>query len=170
MQLNKNIVLIGMMGSGKSTIGYLLSKKLRFKFIDIDQAIEIETGEKIADIFKFKGEEYFRKIEEKITVKILKSQNSVIALGGGAFLNENIRKEALSKCITVWLNWNNTTILKRIAKSKKRPLAFGIKNSEIIQMIAKRSKTYSLSKFKINCEKISKNMIVKKIVAIYERL
>ena len=170
MQLNKNIVLIGMMGSGKSTIGYLLSKKLRFKFIDIDKAIEIETGEKIADIFKFKGEEYFRKIEEKITVKILKSQNSVIALGGGSFLNENIRKEAISKCITVWLNWNNATILKRIAKSKKRPLSFGIKNSDIIQMINKRSKTYSLSKFKINCEKITKNMIVKKIVAIYERL
>ena len=170
MQLNKNIVLIGMMGSGKSTIGYLLSKKLRFKFIDIDQAIEIETGEKIADIFKFKGEEYFRKIEEKITVKILKSQNSVIALGGGAFLNENIRNEAISKCITVWLNWNNATILKRIAKSKKRPLALGIKNSDIIQMISKRSKIYSLSQFKINCEKIPKNMIVKKIVAIYERL
>ena len=170
MQLNKKIVLVGMMGSGKSTIGYLLSKKLGLKFIDTDHAIENETGERIANIFKFKGEEYFRKIEEKITLKILKSENCIIALGGGSFLNANIRREALSKCITIWLNWNNATILKRISKSKKRPMAFGVSNFEMSQMISSRSKIYSLSKFKINCEKISKNMIVKKIVTIYERV
>ena len=67
MQLNKSIVLVGMMGSGKSTIGYLLSKKLALKFIDIDREIEKETNEKIVNIFKFQGEENFRKIEEKIT-------------------------------------------------------------------------------------------------------
>ena len=170
MQLNKKIVLVGMMGSGKSTIGYLLSKKLGLKFIDTDRAIEKETGARIANIFKFKGEDYFRKIEEKITLKILKSEDCIIALGGGSFLNTNIRREILSKCITIWLNWNNTTILKRISKSKKRPMAFGISNLEMNQMISSRSKIYSLSKFKINCEKLSKNMIVKKIVTIYERL
>ena len=169
MQLNKNIVLIGMMGAGKSTIGYLLSKKLGFKFIDVDRAIEKKTGEKITNIFKLKGEEYFREIEEKITLKILKSEKSVVALGGGSFLNSNIRKEALSKSITVWLDWNNSTILKRIYKSKKRPVTFGASNLEISQMISNRSKIYSLSKFKINCEKISKNMIVKKIVTLYEK-
>ena len=170
MQLNKSIVLVGMMGSGKSTIGYLLSKKLALKFIDIDREIEKETNEKIVNIFKFQGEEYFRKIEEKITLKILKSQKSVIALGGGGFLNANIRKEALSKCITIWLNWNNSTILNRITKSKKRPIAYVASNSEITQMISNRSKIYSLSQFKINCEKITKNMIVKKISKIYEKL
>ena len=170
MQLNKSIVLVGMMGSGKSTIGYLLSKKLALKFIDIDREIEKETNEKIVNIFKFQGEENFRKIEEKITLKILKSENCIIALGGGSFLNANIRREALSKCITIWLNWNNSTILKRISKSKKRPMAFGVSNFEMSQMISSRSKIYSLSKFKINCEKISKNMIVKKIATIYERL
>ena len=170
MQLNKNIVFLGMMGSGKSTIGYLVSKKLALKFIDVDKKIEKENREKIVDIFSSKGEEYFRKIEEKITLKFIKSENSVIALGGGAFLNENIRKEALSKCITVWLNWNSGTILKRISKSKKRPKAIQASNSEIIRMISDRSKIYSLSKFKINCEKISKSMIVKKIITIYERL
>tara|TARA_B100001123_G_C15074027_1_gene932804 strand:+ start:14 stop:526 length:513 start_codon:yes stop_codon:yes gene_type:complete len=170
MQLNKSIVLVGMMGSGKSTIGYLLSKKLALKFIDIDREIEKETNERITNIFKFKGEENFRKIEEKITLKILKSQYSVIALGGGGFLNTNIRKEALSKCITIWLNWNNSTIIKRITKSKKRPVAYDASNSEIIKMISDRSKVYSLSKFKINCEKTTKNMIVKKISKIYERL
>ena len=99
MQLNKKIVLVGMMGSGKSTIGYLLSKKLGLKFIDTDHAIEKETGEKIVNIFKFQGEENFRKIEEKITLKILKSQNSVIALGGGGFINANIRKTLINNFI-----------------------------------------------------------------------
>ncbi len=170
MQLNKNIVLVGMMGSGKSTIGYLLSKKLAAKFIDVDKEIEKETGEKISNIFSFKGEEYFRKIEEKITLKYLKFENSILAFGGGSFLNENVRKEALSKCITIWLNWNNATIIKRISKSKKRPIAFGASNTEINQIISNRSKIYSLSKFKINCEKKTKSMIVKKIITIYEKL
>ena len=147
MQLNKKIVLVGMMGSGKSTIGYLLSKKLGLKFIDTDHAIEKETGEKIANIFKFKGEDYFRKIEEKITLKILKSENHIISLGGGSFLNANIRREALSKCITIWLNWSNATILKRISKSKKRPMAFGVSNFEMSQMISSRSKIYSSIEF-----------------------
>ncbi len=79
MQLNKKIVLVGMMGSGKSTIGYLLSKKLGLTFIDTDHAIEKETGEKIASIFKFKGDDYIRKIEENITLKIFKSKYCIIA-------------------------------------------------------------------------------------------
>ena len=107
MQLNKKIVLVGMMGSGKSTIGYLLSKKLGLKFIDTDHAIENQTGERIANIFKFKGEDYFRKIEEKITLKILKSENCIIALGGGSFLKANIKKEYIKRIIfklkNVWL-------------------------------------------------------------------
>ena len=75
MQLNKKIVLVGMMGSGKSTIGYLLSKKLGLKFIDTDHAIENETGERIANIFKFKGEDYIRKIEEKIAFEMQVDQD-----------------------------------------------------------------------------------------------
>ena len=86
MDLNKNIVLIGMMGSGKSTIGYLLSKNINFNFLDVDKHIEKETNLKIHDIFQKKGENYFRDIEEKITLKLLKSKGKVIALGGGGFL------------------------------------------------------------------------------------
>ena len=74
MNLNKNIVLIGMMGSGKSTIGYLLSKSTNLKHVDIDKLIEKETGLKIYDIFEKKGEEYFRNLEEKITLKLLKNK------------------------------------------------------------------------------------------------
>ncbi len=91
----KNIVLIGMMGSGKSTIGHLLSKTIDLKFIDIDKAIEKETGLKIHNIFEKKGEVYFRNLEKKITLKFLKSERKIISLGGGGFLNKSIRKDTL---------------------------------------------------------------------------
>ena len=119
MELNKNIVLLGMMGSGKSTIGYLLSKKLDLRLKDIDKIIENKTGNKIPEIFLSKGEDFFRKLEEKITLKILNSEKNIIALGGGAFINKNIRKEVLSKNLSFWLQWSNSTIIKRISNNKK---------------------------------------------------
>tara|TARA_B100000745_G_scaffold81195_1_gene50222 strand:- start:776 stop:1288 length:513 start_codon:yes stop_codon:yes gene_type:complete len=169
MQLNKNIVLLGMMGSGKSTIGYLLSKKLDLKFKDVDKIIEKETEHKISWIFESKGENYFRKLEEKITLQLLKSDKNIISLGGGAFINESVRKQVLSKSLSFWLYWNNSTIIKRIFKSKKRPIAFKASSFEINKLITDRSKIYSLANYKINCEKLSKNMIIKKIIDIYEK-
>ena len=169
MQLNKNIVLLGMMGSGKSTIGYLLSKKLDLKFKDVDKIIEKETEHKISWIFESKGENYFRELEEKITLRLLKSDKNIISLGGGAFINESVRKQVLSKSLSFWLYWNNSTIIKRIFKSKKRPIAFKASSFEINKLITDRSKIYSLANFKINCEKLSKNMIIKKIIDIYEK-
>ena len=169
MELNKNIVLLGMMGSGKSTIGYLLSKKLDLRLKDIDKIIENKTGNKITEIFLSKGEDYFRKLEEKITLKILNSEKNIIALGGGAFINKNIRKEVLSKNLSFWLHWSNSTIIKRISNNKKRPLAFRASNFEINELILSRSKIYAEANYKINCEKLTKNMIVKKIIEIYEK-
>ena len=134
MILNKNIVLIGMMGSGKSTIGYLLSKKIGVKFEDIDKIIEIETGYKINDIFTKKGELYFRNLEEKITLKLLKSKKKIISLGGGAFLNKNIRKEILNNSLSFWLNWKNSTIIKRIYNNKKRPLVLNLSQNDLKEL------------------------------------
>ena len=169
MKSKKNLVLVGMMGSGKSTIGYLLSKNLNLEFYDVDKIIEKKTGHKISEIFNLKGEDFFRKIEEKISIKTLKLKNKVISLGGGAFLNENIRKEVLSNNISFWLNWSSYTIIKRIKSNKKRPLVYNLSKSEIKKIITERIKKYSMSNFQINCEKLSKNEIVKKIVDIYEK-
>ena len=165
----KNIVLIGMMGSGKSTIGYLLSKTIDLKFIDIDKAIEKETSLKIHNIFEKKGEAYFRNLEEKITLKFLKSKRKIISLGGGGFLNKNIRKETLINNVSFWLNWKSTTIIKRIHKSRKRPLAFDMSENDLKKIIIERSKTYSEANFKINCESLNKNMIVNQIKSLYEK-
>ena len=93
--MKKNLVLIGMMGSGKTTIGKEISKKTDLKFVDTDQLIEIYENMKIRDIFEKKGEKFFRIIEEKIVFKTLKLSGQVIALGGGSFLNNKIRSEIL---------------------------------------------------------------------------
>ena len=169
MESNKNLVLLGMMGSGKSTIGYLLSKTLKIEFNDVDEIIEKEEGCKISEIFEKKGEAYFRKIEEKISLQLLRSNKKIISLGGGGFINESIRNEILLNHISFWLNWNNGTLFKRIKNSKKRPLTINLNENEIKKLISDRSKIYSLANFKINCEKFSKNGIVNKIKEIYEK-
>ena len=168
MNLKKNLVFLGMMGSGKSSIGYLVSRKLGLPFIDIDNLIEKEAGTSISEIFKKKGEEYFRNLEEKITLKILKNNGVVISLGGGGFINDKIRKEVLTKHFSFWLNLNEPVLLQRIAANKKRPLALESSDQEIKQLIRKRSKIYSKAQFKINCNKLTKTEIVKKIIKIYE--
>ena len=169
MKSKRNLVLLGMMGSGKSTIGYLLSKSLDIEFCDIDLIIEKEVGCKIAEIFNREGESSFRKIEEKTSIKILKLKNKVISLGGGAFLNENIRKEVLSKNISFWLDWKKDTLINRIKRNNKRPIVNNSDGNELKKLISKRIKIYSMADFKIDCEKFSKNEITEKIVDIYEK-
>ena len=168
MNSNKNLVFLGMMGSGKSSIGYLVSQKLNLSFIDIDSLIVKNTGMNITEIFKKKGEDYFRDIEEKITLKYLKNINNVISLGGGGFINVKIRKEILTNHYSFWLNWDESILIKRIKDSKKRPLAFRSTDQEIRAIIKSRSKIYSNAQFKINCNKLTKTEIVKKIIKIYD--
>ena len=168
MKLNKNLVLIGMMGSGKSSIGKILSKKLEFEFIDTDSKIEEIEKKTISEIFKKNGEKYFRNIEEVISLKSLKLNNKVIALGGGGYINPTIRKYTLEKCISVWLDWKNETLISRVKNSNKRPLAMKMDNLELQTLIIKRSTMYNLSDYKINCDKLNKKQIVEKIINLYE--
>ena len=165
---NKNLVFLGMMGSGKSSIGNLVSKKLDLHFVDIDNLIIESAGMTISEIFEKKGENYFRNLEEKITLKCLKKIKNVISLGGGGFINTKIRKEVLSNHFSFWLNWDELTLIRRIKGSKKRPLAFKSTDQEIRAIIKDRSKIYSNAQFKINCNKLTKTEIVKKIIKNYE--
>ena len=168
MKSKKNLVLIGMMSSGKSTIGELLAKRLNFKFFDIDKIIENETKMKITEIFKIKGENFFRNLEEKTTIKLLNFSNAVISLGGGGFVNEIIRKETNTKSKTFWLDWNLDTLISRIRKRNNRPVALALNNNELKNLIIKRSKYYSKAKYKINCQKLTRPEIIKKILNLYE--
>ena len=168
MKLKENLVFLGMMGSGKTSIGSMISEKLKLDFIDIDREIEIELGLSIKKIFEMKGEIYFRKFEEKITLQKLKLSSVVISLGGGAFTNKNIKKEVMKNHLSFWLNWSDKILLNRIKNSRKRPLAFNAKDNELIDLIKKRSNIYSKALYEIKCDKLSKNEIVKKVLKNYE--
>ena len=168
MKSKENLIFLGMMGSGKSSIGSLVAKKLQLNFIDIDNEIETELGLSIKKIFETKGENYFRKFEEKITLKKLKLNPVVIYLGGGAFTNRNIRKEVIKNHLSFWLNWNNEILVNRIKNSKKRPLVSNASENEIIDLIKKRSNIYAKALYKIECDSLTKKEIVKKILNIYE--
>ena len=168
MKSKENIVFLGMMGSGKTSIGSIVSRKLNLNFFDIDQVIENDQEMRAAKIFETKGENFFREIEKKITLDILRNKKGVIALGGGAFMNKIIKKEVLENHLSFWLDWDTDTIINRIKNSKKRPLAFNSSRNKLLEIIKKRSLVYSKALYKINCENYTKQEIAKLIVKIYE--
>tara|TARA_E500000178_G_scaffold347359_1_gene400544 strand:+ start:562 stop:1074 length:513 start_codon:yes stop_codon:yes gene_type:complete len=168
MELKENLVFLGMMGSGKSSIGLQIAKKLKFNFIDIDKEIEKELGIPIKKIFETEGEDYFRKFEEKITLKKLKLNPVVVSLGGGGFTNKKIRDVVLKNSISFWLNWKPNILIKRIKYSKKRPLAFNATDNQLIDLIKKRNNIYSRALYEIKCDSLSKSKVVDKILKICE--
>jgi|TARA_B100000315_G_scaffold173300_1_gene161730 shikimate kinase/shikimate kinase/3-dehydroquinate synthase len=164
----KNLILLGMMGAGKTTIGKLVAKKLNLDFYDIDQIIEKENNMKINDIFQKKGETFFRKQEEYTTINYLKKKHSIISLGGGAFINKNIRNNVLSNAKSFWLTTSVGILKSRIKFSKKRPIINQIGLDEIEDLIKKRKEFYSLADYKIECRKLTINQISDKIIELYE--
>ena len=167
--MSKNLVLTGMMGVGKSTIGKSLADKLSYKFVDIDNLIEKKEGNPIDKIFHTKGENYFRQIENKISIEQLKKDKIVISLGGGAFLNSSIRRAVKNSSISFWLDVSAELLVKRLKKNKKRPLLRNKNLNEIVKKIyLERKKTYSEADFKVKCNFLKPDIIVKKILKLYE--
>ena len=167
--MKKNLLLTGMMGVGKSTVGKKLAKKLKLKFIDIDRIIEKKEKRTIKEIFENKGEGYFRKIEKRISLEELKKSDAVIALGGGAFMDSSIRKEAKNLSISFWLDLDLRPLLIRLKNVKKRPLLDQDSLEESVNKIySQRKKIYNKSNFKIKCNLMSVGQIVDKIVRLYE--
>jgi len=160
-----------MMGVGKSTIGKNLAKKLSYNFVDIDKIIEAKEGTSINLIFKNKSESYFRKIESEITLSELKKESSVISLGGGAFLNNTIRKSTKKLSVSFWLDVSINELIRRLKKSKKRPLLINKKNiSETVKKIYfERKSIYNEADFRIKCNSLKSEEIVEKILGLYEK-
>ena len=168
--MGKNLTLTGMMGVGKSTIGKNLAKKLNYKFIDVDKLIEIKEGSSINLIFKNKSESYFRKIENDITLSELKNDNSVISLGGGAFLNNAIRRSTKKLSVSFWLDLPIEALIKRLKKNTQRPLLFKKNIAETAKKIyLDRKKIYSEADYRIKCNSLKPNEIVSKILELYEK-
>jgi len=168
--VRKNLVLLGMMGVGKSTIGKIVAKKQGLTLIDTDQNIEKKFSMKISEIFENKGEGFFRQQEEKEVLESLKKKDCIIALGGGAFMNKMVRDKILKKSISIWLDINLKTLNKRTNWNNKRPLLLGENNQiKINKLYAERRNIYKLAKHRINCNNLSKESIVKKIIIFYDK-
>lgn len=159
-----------MMGVGKSTLGKIVAKRLKLKFIDTDLSIEKKISMKIAEIFKNKGESFFRDLEEREVLESLKRNNHIIALGGGAFMNKNIRDTILQNAISIWLDIDLKAINRRIKWNKKRPLVDTKNTREIIKKLyIKRKNIYKMADHKIKCDNLSKENIANKIIDFYEK-
>ena len=159
-----------MMGVGKSTIGKNLAKKLQFNFVDIDKLIEKKEGLSISLIFKKKGEDYFRKIENDVTLSELKKDDMVISLGGGAFINKSIRKRAKKLSVSFWLDVPVEELVKRLKKSSQRPLLYKKDiNKTIKKLFFERKKIYNEADYRIRCNSLKSKDIVNKILSLYEK-
>ena len=158
------------MGVGKSTIGKNLAKKLKYNFVDVDKLIEAKEGSSINFIFKNKSEVYFRKVENEITLAELKKNDSVISLGGGAFLSNEIRKSAKKLSVSFWLDVPINELIKRLKKNKKRPLLFKKNIEETVKKIYfDRKKIYNEADFRIKCNSLKSEEIANNILILYEK-
>ena len=159
-----------MMGVGKSTVGKNLAQKLSYNFVDIDRTIESKEGSTINLIFKNKSESYFRKLENEISLEKLRKKNTVISLGGGAFLNKSIRREVQNTSVSFWLDVDVSELIKRLKKTKKRPLLYNKNlNVTVNKIYLERKKTYSEADYRIKCNFLGPDKIVDKILKLYEK-
>ncbi len=157
-----------MMGVGKSTLGKKIAKKLKYNFIDVDKIIEIKEGMSINLIFKNKGENYFRKMEREITLLELKKNNNVVSLGGGAFLDNRIRRNVKKLTVSFWLDVSINKLMKRLKKNKQRPLLYGKNvNEEVKKIYYERKKIYNEADYRIKCDLLKSEEIITKILSFY---
>tara|TARA_B100001741_G_C16527175_1_gene587657 strand:- start:1120 stop:1647 length:528 start_codon:yes stop_codon:yes gene_type:complete len=141
----KNICFVGFMGSGKSILGKDLSKLYNIEFFDSDLEIEKKIGKSINQIFIDSGEEYFRKIEEKVCIDLLKVENCIISLGGGSIINSKIRKIIKKNSFSIYLKVDINVLLKRLKSSKKRPLLKYSNKEDIKKLYNEREIFYNKS-------------------------
>jgi shikimate kinase len=119
---NHAIVLVGLMGAGKTSVGRRLAEKLDIPFVDADHEIEIAAGKSVAEIFADHGEGYFREGERRVITRLLENGQQVLATGGGAFMNDETRARIKELGISLWLKADLDILLKRVSKRNDRPL------------------------------------------------
>ena len=168
--MKKNLILLGMMAVGKTTLGKIVAKKQELEFIDTDINIEKKNSMTIKEIFIKKSEKFFRTEEEKEVLKSLEKNNCVIAIGGGAFINNTLRINILNNAISIWLDVDIKILSKRTKWNQKRPLLKKENNQQKLkELYAERKNIYKIANHKITCDNLSKKNIAKKIIALHEK-
>lgn len=161
----RSIVLVGIMGVGKSTIGKRLSQYLDIEFVDADKEIEKAAGMSVQDIFDQFGEEAFRTGEQKVIKRLMGEGQKILATGGGAFMNENIRKDIEEGGVSVWLNADIDILMKRVQRRADRPL---LKTEDpeatMRALLEERNPIYALADVKIESRTVSRDVIAGEVV------
>ncbi len=135
-KINKPIVIVGLMGAGKTSVGKLLSKKLNLPFIDSDSEIVKSAGCSVVDIFSIYGEKEFRRVEDKVINRLLSdNQIKILSTGEGAFIIDNVRKLTKEKAITIWLKADLDLLVKRTSFKDTRPLLLNYDSSKILKKL-----------------------------------
>ncbi|MGV6801794.1 MAG: shikimate kinase [bacterium] len=168
---DKTIVLVGMMGVGKTTVGRRLATQLQLPFCDADEEIEKASGMKIADYFALYGEEAFRKGERRVIKRLLSEPRHILATGGGAFADPKTRKLLKDKAITIWLKADITTLVKRTSLRDTRPLLRDGDAQKILERLLKqREPLYAEADLTINSATGSHKATINLIIAALEQL
>jgi len=168
----RSVVLVGMMGAGKSSIGRRLAQRLGVGFVDADAEIEAAAGMSIAEIFATYGEPYFRSGEQRVIARLLESGPQVLATGGGAFMNAETRRAIRQKGVSVWLKAEFEVLMRRVKRraTADRPMLQGDPAERIRHLMDERYPLYAEADVTVMSREVSHEIIVNEIVAELARV
>jgi shikimate kinase len=158
--LTRNVILVGFMGTGKSTVGKLLAKRLGWRFTDMDERIEKEQRMPIRELFRIHGESYFRDLESKTLSTLLTADKQVVATGGGAVLAEDNRSCMLDNGWVIALTANPDTIVSRVSRDQNRPLLQGNLQERVHTLLEQRKHAYEFAHLTIDTTQLNTDQIV----------
>jgi shikimate kinase len=163
----RSVVLVGMVGAGKSSVGRRLAIRLGVPFVDADAEIEKAAGMSIPDIFATRGEPDFRAGEVRVIARLLDGGPQVLATGGGAFMNPDTRAAIKAKGVSIWLNADFDVLMRRIKRRQDRPLLRTEDPAATLkQLIEERYPTYGLADFTVQSREVPHDKIVDEIVTL----
>jgi shikimate kinase len=166
LTLSRPVILVGLMGAGKSTVGRRLASSLGLPFIDSDNEIVEAAGCSIADIFESYGEAIFRDLEQRVLIRLVSNEPCVIATGGGAFINPMIREAIKDKGISIWLKASLNVLLDRVSRRDTRPLLkTGDKGAILAKLMEERYPVYEQADIVIDSDAGVHDVIVESIMA-----
>jgi shikimate kinase len=159
------VVLVGMMGAGKSTIGRRLAARLGIPFVDADAEIELAHRMPIPDIFETYGEAYFRDGEARVIARLLEAGPTVLATGGGAFMREETRRRICDKAVSIWLRADVDIIMRRVRRRADRPLLqTADPEATVSRLISEREPVYQIANLTIASREVPHDKIVDECV------
>lgn len=162
---NHPIVLVGLMGAGKSSVGRRLAEKLGMGFVDADQEIELAAGQSIPEIFAQHGEAYFREGERRVISRLLGNGAQVLATGGGAYINEETRAQIQKLGVSVWLKASLPLLMMRVSKRQDRPLLKqGDPEAVMRDLMEKRYPVYALADIPIESRDVQHGQMVNDVI------